>query len=312
MNRRMLLTAVATALALCGCAHGDARPDPEQGAGGPPPSAEGLARLRDLMYADMDLDGLLLGTEGSGPIERAAAALRAGQVENAAKVMTPTAVQAGGAEARLMVALIRQRRGDPAGAESALRSVARDAKAESRMRLTAARALRKTGKAVDEDVADELLGVVVETLSSEVGVDSLSIYRERSARYANEKAGVILYEPTDGRLDEVIAAMERPNRAAYLKAPLAETGRGRRWRRGSSGSPSSPCAARGVRGRRGRRSASANSTRCTRASRRCSGPCRWWRTARPPRRSAEGRLGRRRPAGEDGWGRAERGSMRDD
>jgi len=67
---------------------------------------------------------------------------------------------------------------------------------------------------------------------------------------------VLAYDPSDGRLNDVIAAIDPPAREAYLAAPLIAEGRGLHSGRTSSGSPSSRraasgrCASTGTRSRR--------------------------------------------------------------
>jgi len=219
--RRSLLAAALTLAALSGCAHRPAKPDSSESTDRPP--REAVELIRDMSFADQDLDVLLAQITLVGDANRAVELLNAGKVQEAAKVMTPEARHAAGPGAALADARIKQRLGDAKGAEEALRGVLRETGIEARWRLWAAHALKQMGAKLDEDVADVLLGVVVET-PGDAGLETLAIYPDLNMRYIPEDGPILGYDPEDGRLNEAIAAIGPPAQAVYLKAPLVAEG----------------------------------------------------------------------------------------
>ena len=140
-------------------------------------------RVRPWLFADQDLDVLLARMELEGEANRALALLSSGKVKEAAQVLTPEVRQANGPGAELADAWIQQQQGNPAGAEALLRGLLRDTGIEPRWRMWAAHALRRMGRKLDEDVANELLGVVVETLRN--GEQAFAVYPDGNLRNVN-------------------------------------------------------------------------------------------------------------------------------
>jgi hypothetical protein len=77
---------------------------------------------------------------------------------------------------------------------------------ESRHYLQAWQFLREHGERPTQDLAPEVLGVVVE-MSSPDGLDLLAVYADGSARYYNHAGGGIVLERADGALAELIQAL---------------------------------------------------------------------------------------------------------
>src|SRR5262245_44522948 len=119
---------------------------------------EEVERLRSLLFADQGLEEL-------------------------ARMLSPGVPATVGPGSLLTDALIKQRNGDAAGAERALRDLLRR-EVEMRWRLWAAQALRDMGCELDGDIADELMGIVAET-PMPMGLDSLAVYSDGNVRYIN-------------------------------------------------------------------------------------------------------------------------------
>ena len=77
---------------------------------------------------------------------------------------------------------------------------------EPRHYLQAWRFLREHGEHPPEDVAREILGLVVE-MGLRKGLDLLAVYADRSARYYNHAGGGVVIDRAEGSLAELIDAL---------------------------------------------------------------------------------------------------------
>lgn len=93
----------------------------------------------------------------------------------------------------------------PPALEQDLLKVARDKKAESRVRLLACQLLRQHQWTLPDK---ELLGVVVE-LGMEGGLDVLASYRDGTARYINYTGKVLIWESPDATSLEITQRLFR-------------------------------------------------------------------------------------------------------
>jgi hypothetical protein len=93
--------------------------------------------------------------------------------------------------------------GDPASAAAAWRRVLDAPELESRHYLQAWQFLREAGEQPPDDVAKEVLGVVVE-VALRKGLDILAAYADRSVRYFNHAGGGVVVEQAEGTLEELI------------------------------------------------------------------------------------------------------------
>lgn len=183
-----------------------------------------MAEFVDLLFADQDLDELLVHAElpPLSPLFIARSRLWEGLLAQAKDLASAAADEA---LAPFVVALAEQRKGDVADAIKTL--LALDVPTvDPRMRLWAWRTLRDLGVGPAPEIARELLGVVIQ-VPVRNGVDALAAYLDGSARYANHAGGVVVHEP-GGRIDagvaEVLYAAEpmtaRPT-AERSRAPVA-------------------------------------------------------------------------------------------
>ena len=177
-----------------------------------------VERLRALTFGDQSLEEFVSG--GFGPFGRVGKLVRAGRVADARHLLETSDLAREGPSGKLADALVLQRASDGAGAEQILRGLLRDASIESRYRLWAASALREMGLQADEELADQLLGVIGET-PMPLGLDTLAAYSDGSARYVNQSGAVILYDPADASLAAPVGAVGVAARSVYLSAPLA-------------------------------------------------------------------------------------------
>ncbi|MFN7951753.1 MAG: hypothetical protein U0610_08490 [bacterium] len=97
-------------------------------------------------------------------------------------------------------------RGDEAGAVHALERVLGARGLEARHYLQAFQGLRELGFAAPDEVAKNVLGVVVEVAMDD-GLDLLAAYADRSARYYNYSGAGVVWDRPDDSLDEPIAAV---------------------------------------------------------------------------------------------------------
>jgi hypothetical protein len=86
------------------------------------------------------------------------------------------------------------------------RSVIEQAGLESRHYLQAWHFLREHGERAPDEIAKQLLGVVVEMGLPE-GLDLLAVYSDRSARYYNHAGGGVVLERAEGSLLELMDAL---------------------------------------------------------------------------------------------------------
>ncbi len=77
---------------------------------------------------------------------------------------------------------------------------------ESRHHLQAWHFLREVGVEPEEDVARQLLGVVVEVPMGS-GLDLLAVYADKTARYFNHAGSAVVWDRPDSRVDEPVGAL---------------------------------------------------------------------------------------------------------
>ncbi|MBX3183721.1 MAG: hypothetical protein KIT72_06325 [Polyangiaceae bacterium] len=139
-----------------------------------------MSTVYDLLFADQDLEEVLLGVElpEDSPLYAARARLWEGDVVGASHLGAGTQPP----WSSFLEILARQRQGK--SAERTLRALAEDPANEARVRLWAWRALRQSGVQPDAFALSELLGVVVEVPIGP-GTDVLAVYCDGGQRYIN-------------------------------------------------------------------------------------------------------------------------------
>lgn len=130
-------------------------------------------QLRELLFADQDLDAILSGM----PNHDCAGAKKASN--------NPWP----------LLAMARSLRNEGRARQAALvlKRVAEAPGVETRVRLWAWHALRKLGVRAEGTSADEVLGVVIE-LPLPLGVDTLAAYRDGTVRYVNQGGDILIFD----------------------------------------------------------------------------------------------------------------------
>ncbi|MBI5199976.1 MAG: hypothetical protein HY925_00185 [Elusimicrobia bacterium] len=139
--------------------------------------------LRELLFADQDLDALL---DRLPPEDRG---LTRGSTRNPWPLLYMA--RALRAEGRLAPAAIL------------LRQVGEGPDVETRVRLWAWRALRELRVRPEAGEAREVLGVVFE-LPLSMGVDTLAAYRDGTARYVNQGGAILHFRGEDPRISRLL------------------------------------------------------------------------------------------------------------
>jgi len=148
--------------------------------------------LYDLLFADQDLDELVLETEldPDGALYAARARLWEGQFLDAATL----AAGKGEPWSSFIVSLARIRGG--LSAQRTLIYVAEKPDFETRVHLWAWNALRKTGFSPTALQASDVLGLVVEVIV-DGGRDALAAYQDGGIRFLGHAGNIIIREPSD-------------------------------------------------------------------------------------------------------------------
>ncbi len=134
----------------------------------------------DLLFADQDLEEILLGVElpDDSPLYAARARLWEGDYVGASHLGAGTQPP----WSSFLEIVARQRQGK--SSERTLRALAEDPAQEARVRMWAWRALRQSGVKPDGFALSELLGLVVEVPIGP-GSDVLAVYCDGGQRYLN-------------------------------------------------------------------------------------------------------------------------------
>jgi hypothetical protein len=176
------------ALAACG------RPAPRPTALDTP----AFAALRDLVFADQDLDDVV-ALQKDSPVDDAA---------------SPWPHLASAA---------RLRREDPESAVAELEEVLDLPGVETRVLLWTWTALRALGVPPDAATADVVQGVVVET-PADGGLDTLAVFRDGTMRYFSHAGKAVFWDAREGASTPETAALVRKPIALAEATPLAERG----------------------------------------------------------------------------------------
>jgi hypothetical protein len=148
--------------------------------------------LYDLLFADQELDELLLETElpADGPLYAARARLWEGQYLDAATL----AAGKGEPWSSFIVSAARIKGG--LSAQRTLIYVAENPDFETRVHLWAWNALRKTGFSPSALQAIDVLGFVVEVIV-DGGRDALAAYQDGGIRFLGHAGNIVIREPSD-------------------------------------------------------------------------------------------------------------------
>ncbi len=186
--------------------------------------------LYDLLFADQDLDELVLETEldPDGPLYAARARLWEGQFLDAATL----AAGKGEPWSSFIVSLARIR-----GGLSALRTliyVAEKPDFETRVHLWAWNALRKSGYSPSALQATDVLGLVVEAIV-DGGRDALAAYQDGGIRFLGHADNVVIREPDDDTKPLVDDALSKAYAPHGHSAHATKEDAGARYARANDG-----------------------------------------------------------------------------
>jgi len=179
-----------------------------------------VERIRRLMFANQTLGEISLSWNVSEPVATVARLARNGNFQRADEVASRLRAPDDPATV-LLRAYVKQQLGQPDVACEVLRPLASRQDVEARLRLWAFAGLRELGEQPGPEVADEMLGLVVET-EVDGGVDSLAMYPDGQVRLVLHNGHITFYDSSDARLRDLVAAVGAPAQAVYLDVPLAE------------------------------------------------------------------------------------------
>jgi hypothetical protein len=154
-----------------------------------------MQRLKDLLYADQSLkDGLTSLMVFAPELKRVLDALDQGRHQEALwQVNAMEAASTSRAGIPLLLAHVRSACGDRAGAVEALEGFLASIEGSSRSTLQTWHRLRDLGVQPPPELADGVLGVIVEIAFPE-GPDTVAAYADGSSRFFSRKGGAILGE----------------------------------------------------------------------------------------------------------------------
>jgi len=154
-----------------------------------------MQRLKDLLYADQSLkDGLMSVMVFAPELKRVLDALDQGEHQEALwQVNEMAAASTSRTGVPLLLAHVRSACGDRAGAIEALKGFLAAIQGSSRSTLQTWHRLGDLGVRPPPELADEVLGVIVEIAFPE-GPDTVAAYADGSSRFFSRKGGAILGE----------------------------------------------------------------------------------------------------------------------
>jgi len=154
-----------------------------------------MQRLKDLLYADQSLkDGLMSVMVFAPELKRVLDAIDLGMHHEALQqVNEMAAASTSRAGVPLLLAHVRSACGDRAGAIEALKGFLAAIQGSSRSTLQTWHRLGDLGVRPPPELADEVLGVIVEIAFPE-GPDTVAAYADGSSRFFSRKGGAILGE----------------------------------------------------------------------------------------------------------------------
>lgn len=190
--------AMVVTLAACGGGPSQQRPGPTSLA------PQALATLRDLVFADQDLDAVV-AIQKDSPVDDPASPWP-----------------------RLATAA-RLRRDDPEAATAELEQVLALPGLETRVQLWTWTALRSLGVSPDEASADTVQGVVIEN-PVDGGVDTLAVFRDGTMRYFDHGGKAVFRDAHEGTSTPGMAELIRKPIALGDAMPPSERGRVSRGR----------------------------------------------------------------------------------
>ncbi|MBI4346207.1 MAG: hypothetical protein HY553_05090 [Elusimicrobia bacterium] len=155
--------------------------------------------LRELLFADQDLDMLL---DGLPPEDRG---VTCGSLRNPWPLLYMARALRADGRARQAAALLRQ--------------IGEEREVETRVRLWCWRALRELKVAPEAGRAGEVLGVVLE-LPLAFGVDTLAAYVDGTARYVNQGGAVLRFRGEDPKITALLRRLLREAQAVSGGLPL--------------------------------------------------------------------------------------------
>jgi len=196
---------------------------PVQSVNSTSPSSE--TAFKELLFADQSLEEILFSGdfEDDPELEQAVKNLKENKFAKALQILESSEAKSGIEPYRVLaLALAHQNLDELEQAKQNLRQITDSPEAESRMKLLTCTALRTMGEQSEMQMADEVLGVVIEVPVS-TGIDTLAAYQDGRARYINYSGGIIIWEMTDGEISTL--AKEVVNNAQELATefPVVES-----------------------------------------------------------------------------------------
>jgi len=160
-----------------------------------------IYELKSLFYVDKSLEAIVLGVDfkDDSTFQNAIANFRAERYKDGyQKIKDAVRLYESDQFKFFALAFAQQKLGYIEDAKATLTALLKHPQAESRTLLWTWSALRKLGKQPPPEIADQVLGVIIEVPISN-SIDVLAAYADKRARYLNHAGGGVYWERIDDK-----------------------------------------------------------------------------------------------------------------